>query len=144
MNINLNWQEKDTPTELHDMLTTLGSSYPIAKNGRKGIKLSFEKSSEKGQCSIKLKDDNATITYSTSAQAGRGVGALLSGLVSKTAGYSESTPFEMLGIMLDCSRNAVMLPERIKLWLRRLSLLGYNMVMLYTEDTCQLEEGPWF
>ena len=32
----------------------------------------------------------------------------------------------------------------LKKWLRRLTLLGYNMVMLYTEDTYQLPEEPYF
>ena len=50
----------------------------------------------------------------------------------------------MLGIMLDVSRNMVMKVDHLKLWFRRLSLSGYNLVMLYTEDTYQLPGEPFF
>ena len=46
--------------------------------------------------------------------------------------------------MLDCSRNAVMKAGQIKQWLEKLVLLGYNMAMLYTEDTFALPDEPYF
>ena len=68
----------------------------------------------------------------------RGVGTLLAGLAPGKAALRETTSFTTLGIMLDCSRNAVMKVDHLKVWLRRLALLGYNQVMLYTEDTYEL------
>ncbi len=50
----------------------------------------------------------------------------------------------MLGVMLDCSRGAVMTVEFLKGYADRLAALGYNTVMLYTEDTYEVEGEPLF
>ncbi len=81
-----------------------------------------------------------TIYYDTQAQALRGLGAVLAG----HGDCREQTAFTTFGIMLDCSRNAVMTVAHFKGWLRRLALLGYNMAMLYTEDTYELPGEPYF
>ena len=49
-----------------------------------------------------------------------------------------------LGIMLDCSRNAVMRPGKVKEFAKIISDMGYNMLMLYTEDTYEIEGEPFF
>lgn len=49
-----------------------------------------------------------------------------------------------LGIMLDCSRNAVLKPEKAKEFAKLISEMGYNMMMLYTEDTYEVDEEPFF
>lgn len=49
-----------------------------------------------------------------------------------------------LGIMLDCSRNAVMRPEKVKEFAKLISEMGYNMLQLYTEDTYEIEGEPYF
>ena len=51
---------------------------------------------------------------------------------------------KMFGFMIDCSRNAVMKPERIKTFASLLKKLGYNTLMLYTEDTYELDNNPFF
>lgn len=56
----------------------------------------------------------------------------------------ESAPFETLGIMLDCSRNKVFSLTYLKGMLVKLSLMGYNMAMLYTEDTYRIPGEPFF
>jgi len=144
MGIKLYWQAETTPAELQTMLKTLGEGYPIVHGKGRGINLSFEKVDDAGLCEVKLDGRSATVRYSTPAQAGRALGALLSGLVTGGRSYRESTPFTMFGIMLDCSRNAVITVDHLKLWMRRLALLGYNMVMLYTEDTYELPGEPYF
>ena len=48
------------------------------------------------------------------------------------------------GVMLDASRNAVMKPEEIKKFALLLKQMGYNMLMLYTEDTYEIPEEPFF
>ena len=48
------------------------------------------------------------------------------------------------GVMLDMSRNAVMLPEEVKRFARILKDCGYNMIQLYTEDTYEVEGEPYF
>jgi len=49
-----------------------------------------------------------------------------------------------LGVMIDCSRNAVMKVESIKKFIDLLSAFGYNMLQLYTEDTYEIAEEPYF
>ena len=53
------------------------------------------------------------------------------------------TPDE-LGVMLDCSRNAVRTVEFVKNFMRTLAAMGYNQLMLYTEDTYEIEGEPRF
>ena len=38
--------------------------------------------------------------------------------------------FRRLGTMIDCSRNAVMKPEKVKQWIDILASLGYNTLLL--------------
>ena len=47
----------------------------------------------------------------------------------------KKTERRWFGTMLDCSRNAVMTVESVKHWIDLTADLGYNMLMLYTEDT---------
>ena len=51
---------------------------------------------------------------------------------------------KMLGVMLDCSRNAVMRPEKVVEFATIISKMGYNTLMLYTEDTYEVENQPYF
>lgn len=52
--------------------------------------------------------------------------------------------FDTFGVMLDCSRNAVAKISELKNFVNVLSKMGYNMLMLYTEDTYEIEEEPFF
>lgn len=51
---------------------------------------------------------------------------------------------KMLGVMLDCSRNAVMKIETVKEYADMLAKMGYNTLMLYTEDTYEVNNQPYF
>ena len=51
---------------------------------------------------------------------------------------------DYFGAMLDMSRNAVMKPEEVKKYARLLKSLGYNMIQLYTEDTYEVSDEPYF
>ncbi len=51
---------------------------------------------------------------------------------------------KMLGVMLDCSRNAVMKIGTVKSFADMLSKMGYNTLMLYTEDTYEVTGQPYF
>ena len=48
------------------------------------------------------------------------------------------------GVMIDCSRNGVMKPARVKYLIDLLVKMGYNTLMLYTEDTYEVENQPLF
>ena len=53
-------------------------------------------------------------------------------------------PFVHFGTMLDCSRNAVYSVKALKRWIDLTADLGYNTLMLYTEDTYEVENQPYF
>ncbi len=52
--------------------------------------------------------------------------------------------FRKLGTMLDCSRNAVSTVEGVKKWIDLTADMGYNCLMLYTEDTYEVDDNPYF
>lgn len=52
--------------------------------------------------------------------------------------------FDELGIMIDCSRNGVMKPEAVRDYIRIMAKMGYTYLMLYTEDTYEVEGEPYF
>lgn len=56
----------------------------------------------------------------------------------------ETVYFYSNGAMLDCSRNGVLKVEEIKKYIRCLAALGMNTLMLYTEDTYEVKEYPYF
>lgn len=49
-----------------------------------------------------------------------------------------------LAVMLDCSRNAVMNIDSLKRYIDLLQKIGYSRLMLYTEDTYEIEGEPYF
>lgn len=50
----------------------------------------------------------------------------------------------MKGLMVDCSRNAVMNLTALKRFVKVISTLGYDTLMLYTEDTYEVDGEPYF
>jgi hypothetical protein len=52
--------------------------------------------------------------------------------------------FDYFGVMIDCSRNAVPNISELKKFLDIISKMGYNCAMLYTEDTYEVENEPFF
>lgn len=52
--------------------------------------------------------------------------------------------FDKVGVMLDCSRNAVPSVKALKKFIDLMKEMGYNMLMLYTEDTYEVENQPYF
>lgn len=56
----------------------------------------------------------------------------------------EQKTFRNLGVMLDCSRNAVMNVPTVEKWIDLTSDMGYNMLLLYTEDTYEVDNQPYF
>ena len=57
---------------------------------------------------------------------------------------NETAYFTGNGLMLDCSRNAVFTVEKVKEMIHILAKLGLNRLLLYTEDTYEVPELPYF
>lgn len=59
-------------------------------------------------------------------------------------GKENTTVYKHFGVMLDCSRNAVMKVSQLKVFIDCLQKMGYNTLELYTEDTYEIEGEPYF
>ena len=103
----------------------------ILKQGGEGIAISCD-------------GENATLVYKTNTDLARGLVLLKQFGTDHAYQHAEKCSFETLGLMLDCSRNAVMTVDSIKHLLRLLALMGYNMLQLYTEDTYEVDGEPYF
>ncbi|MDD3118518.1 MAG: family 20 glycosylhydrolase [Victivallales bacterium] len=132
------WQHNEVTPELNRLLLNLAAEFPLA-SGDGDTELVFQPGLT-GNCVRITRDRNkAFIAYGTLNAAARGVGLALAGLET-----SDRMVFDSLGIMLDCSQSATMTIPHLKQWLRRLALMGYNQALLYTEDTYELPDEPYF
>jgi len=141
----LNWNSKQAPEELLPGLKLVSIEYPsLVQDGSDGLMVSFEQDSASRGPTVELGTDRAVVRYGTVTHALRGLGTVLTGLAQPGVPLQECLPFSHLGVMIDCSRNAVMTPDHLKRWMTRLAMLGYNGVMLYTEETYTLPGEPYF
>ncbi len=56
----------------------------------------------------------------------------------------EKQAFEEICLMVDCSRNAVRNIDTVKKLIRNMAMMGYSSLMLYTEDTYEVDNEPLF
>ncbi|KAJ3145721.1 hypothetical protein HDU89_006956 [Geranomyces variabilis] len=92
------------------------------------------------------------VTYRRHCEAFRAVGRMISALFDLYAqnelalhmSWDECAQFESLGVMLDCSRCAVLSLETVLYMVRTCALLGMNTFQLYTEDTFTVPDEPFF
>jgi hypothetical protein len=115
-----------------------GLGLEICKRG--GTKVSVVRGDK---LSVEHEGKNIVITYKREHQFFR----MLSYLPKVLEGgqdISEEPNFSMLCYMGDMSRNAVYNIPTAKRMLRYLALMGYDSLMLYTEDTFELPGYPYF
>lgn len=139
----LSWNPSHTASDVQTALTLLAPAYPDLQPSDQST-LQFRMQPDLSGPIVVRDGASTEIQYSTLTQALRALGSVMADLTPPDGRSEEHLPFSMLGIMLDCSRNAVMTPDHLKRWMRQLALLGYNMVMLYTEDTYELEGEAYF
>ncbi len=133
------WSAADTPEELAPLLNALSEEYPVSDGGR-GLKLKFKRIKADETISRVIRSKGGVeVEYTSIPAAARGIGSALARIEGEN-----KTPFTTIGIMLDVSRNMVMTVEHLKMWFRRLALAGCNFVMLYCEDTYELDDEPVF
>lgn len=88
------------------------------------------------------KDGGVLITYTALPEYFRALSMLPRVL---NGGEVEEDPYDgMLCLMSDNSRNAVLTVDSAKRMIRDLALMGFNSLMLYTEDTYELPGYPYF
>lgn len=102
----------------------------------------------KGENGLRVegRDKAYAITYGEGADFFRAI-SLLNGKIAKgenEINIKEERLLTTSGIMVDCSRNAVLTVDTVKDIIRRIAAMGLNMAMLYTEDTYEIEGYPYF
>ncbi len=65
-------------------------------------------------------------------------------LPTSKLGLAKPSSINDLAYMIDCSRNAIPTVATIKKFTRQLAVLGYNTLMLYMEDTFEVDHEPYF
>jgi len=127
------------PAELREGMRAVMADFPGRFGAGKSITFTPDPSIKGLRVST---DDVITVTYGRAIDAFRALGRLLG--MEEMEGFAETARFDTLGVMFDCSRNAVLNPDGAKNLLRRCALMGINMVMLYTEDTYEVPGEPFF
>ncbi|NOX97286.1 MAG: beta-N-acetylhexosaminidase [Nitrospirae bacterium] len=137
------------PQELEPGIRQVADEYQInlgKKNGAGEICFSPDRAlSEKGGLKV-CAADKIIVSYGRKIDAFRALGCLLgrSNEVPLKSGFVEYPRFDMVGAMLESSRNGVMTVDNVKAFLRRCALMGINVLMLYTEDTYEVPGQPFW
>lgn len=106
-----------------------------------GIKVNIVKG-EKGY--LEIKPDEIDIYYRKKYEIFYGLKIMAVNDRKKSFRKDFDCAFEHLGVMADCSRNAVPNVEFLKSYILNLAIMGYNELQLYTEDTYEVEGEPLF
>ncbi|UOQ47648.1 beta-N-acetylhexosaminidase [Gracilibacillus caseinilyticus] len=94
---------------------------------------------------VNFNHSKAEIHYHHPVQFFRALGLLLEHMqVVEEMKVREVPQFQMNGPMLDCSRNAVLTTEFLKEMIRLMAGMGLNTLLLYMEDTYEIESAPYF
>ncbi len=96
--------------------------------------------------SVKGENEAFTVGYGCKADFFRAL-ALLDGTLKKgikTIDICEERKIKSCGVMIDCSRNSVPKVETLKDIFCRMAKMGLNLVLLYTEETYEMKDYPYF
>jgi hypothetical protein len=108
-----------------------------------GIPVKVEKSL--GNIEVSLENRKGLIRYSEKIHFYRALGLFVEQAKEKESfSVTEEPQFSLNGAMIDVSRNAVLRVESIKYTIRKMALMGLNTIMLYTEDTYEIKDVPYF
>lgn len=139
-----------TPENLLPGIKQLKEEYPINFRKKTGDReISFQPISDSAnarELAVSETKKTTSVRYLCKADAFRALGRILGegSTGRRKKEFTESSSFEMLGVMLDCSRNGVIKTSALKSLLRRFALMGINTVMFYTEDTYEVPNQPFF
>lgn len=96
------------------------------------------------QFAVSREADTGRIVYTNRVEIFRGLSMLVQHWQEGDFCIQQQRRFESCGIMIDCSRGAVPKPETIEQFQCCMALMGANLLMLYTEDTYEVPERPYF
>jgi hexosaminidase len=108
-----------------------------------GVKLTAILDKELNGLDIIRKENTINVRYSSPVYFYRALG-LICEQEEPEFHISETARFNTNGVMVDCSRNAVPSVPTVKKLIRQMALMGMNTLMLYTEDTYEVPDEPYF
>ena len=94
--------------------------------------------------SVSIEGSAVTVSYAREHQIYRALSLVPDMLASGKTVCDQKNGYGMLCYMADMSRNAVYNMPSAKRMIRYLAMMGYDSLMLYTEDTFQLPGYPYF
>ncbi|MDN6290695.1 MAG: beta-N-acetylhexosaminidase [Alkalibacterium sp.] len=110
-----------------------------------GIPLELEYAPNSTELLISFKNGKGYIKYSTQNNFFRQLSRWLAFYNSDESFYKEEKNyFNKTGTMIDVSRNAVLNVKGVKKMLTYMATFGMNQAMMYTEDTYEVEDYPYF
>ncbi len=139
----LTYDPAELPAELRELLATLAEEYPLSAQADENARRVRYVPAAGGEGRIVRAGREATVHYTSLAQAARFTGTLLAGL-PEAGEYRETCPFSTFGALICAAHGKVFTVEQVQRWLRRLALMGYNLAMLYTDDTYEVPGEPFF
>ena len=109
-----------------------------------GVRISLKRCSE-DRLSVSRRGNDAYITYKDRIHFFRALGILAEHFSEEEFDICENISFDTNGVMFDVSQsNTLMTVEHAKKLLRRMALMGLNMVMFYNEANYEIEKWPYF
>lgn len=114
--------------------------------GPGGLPVEIRRTDDPG-LTVRMEKGAASIAYNRRIHFFRALGHLVEACRAGKAQLflREEPQFAMNGPMFDVSQgNAVMKPETVQRFLRMMALMGLDMIMLYTEDSYDVPEQPYF
>lgn len=128
--------------DLSPEIATILRRLPVAfEEG--GAKLTIAQDNTLDGLCIEKSADHLHIRYSQKAYLFRALG-LATEQSEETYTLSQNPRYITNGAMIDCSRNAVLTVDALKEYIEQLALMGHNTLMLYTEDTYEIGNNPYF
>lgn len=127
----------ELPERFHKGIEKL-QEYGFLNDGLEGIAL---QAVHGNKIMIEKRDSCIKITYDKEPHFYM---ALVRSLSVKDGVHVIDAKVSRLGLMVDCSRNAVLKPNMVKRLICVLVMAGYDYLELYTEDTYELPDEPYF
>ena len=116
----------------------------LGKENFANLNFSYEKADDSSLLKVERKDHDIKIIYGELAYLFRGLTLVKEKINEKQYSVSFHIVFKSNGLMLDCSRNGVMKNDKVKEMILLEALMGHNRLLLYTEDTYELKDYPYF
>lgn len=130
----------ETPPRFNEAFQELCEDLAI-EISEEGVQVALQKGKA---LSLHTTGNRIHVTWAQPVQLYRALSLLGQATNIEALNISELPCFETLAIMFDSSRNAVLTVKSMQMFLRKMALMGFNLAMMYTEDTYEVPGRPYF